>query len=43
MFPKINPLSTQAWNDLEEHAAVMKYMHIKQLVASDPERFKKYA
>jgi glucose-6-phosphate isomerase len=43
MLPKINPLSTQAWNDLEEHASVMKYMHIRQLVTSDPERFKKYS
>jgi glucose-6-phosphate isomerase len=43
MLPKINPLSTQAWTELSEHAGVMKYMHIKDLVNADPERFSKFA
>jgi glucose-6-phosphate isomerase len=43
MLPKINPLSTQAWKELSEHAEVMKYMHIKDLVHADPDRFNKYA
>jgi glucose-6-phosphate isomerase len=43
MFPKINPASTQAWQDLQQHALIMQHQQIKNLVQSDPERFKKYA
>jgi glucose-6-phosphate isomerase len=43
MLPKINPTTTKAWNRLEAHAAKMKDARIKELVAEDPERFKKYS
>jgi glucose-6-phosphate isomerase len=43
MLPKINPTTTKAWNRLEAHAAKMKEARIKELVAEDPERFKKYS
>jgi glucose-6-phosphate isomerase len=43
MFPKINPASTQAWQDLQQHALIMQHQQIKTLVDKDPERFKKYA
>lgn len=43
MLPKINPASTQAWKLLQHHAAEMKNMHLRELFASDTDRFKKYS
>jgi glucose-6-phosphate isomerase len=43
MFPKTNPTHTQAWKELAAHAGEMKNVHMKELFASDPERFNKYA
>lgn len=43
MFPTINPTTTQAWKELEQHALKMKQVHMKELFAQDPERFKKFA
>lgn len=43
MLPKINPTSTKAWQHLQKHAEEMKAVHMRDLFASDPERFKKYA
>jgi glucose-6-phosphate isomerase len=43
MLPKINPTTTKAWKKLEEHAAIMKEVHIKELFAKEEDRFKKYA
>ncbi len=43
MFPKINPTTTKAWKNLEQHAAAMKEIHMKELFARDAERFKNYS
>ncbi len=43
MFPKINPIQTNAWKELERHANEMKGKKIAELVNNDPDRFKKYA
>lgn len=43
MFPTINPTTTKSWKHLEIHAEKMKQVLIKDLVANDPERFRKLA
>ena len=43
MLPKINPLSTTAWQQLEAHAADMKQVHMRELFRQDPDRFRKMA
>lgn len=43
MFPSINPTTTQAWQKLQQHAAEMKQVHMRELFAQDPERFAKYS
>ena len=43
MFPTINPTTTKSWKQLETHAEKMKQVLIKDLVANDPERFRKLA
>jgi glucose-6-phosphate isomerase len=43
MFPKINPTTTRAWKELEQHAIAMKEVHMKELFARDAERFKNYS
>lgn len=43
MLPKINPTATQAWKKLSSHAEQMKAVHMRELFAQDPERFRKYA
>jgi glucose-6-phosphate isomerase len=43
MLPKINPTTTQAWKELQQHYAEMKQAHIKDLFTTDPDRFKKYS
>jgi glucose-6-phosphate isomerase len=43
MFPKINPKQTKVWKQLEQHAGEMRNARISELVANDPDRFKKYA
>jgi glucose-6-phosphate isomerase len=43
MFPKINPKQTKAWKQIEQHAGDMRNARISELVAKDPDRFKKYA
>jgi glucose-6-phosphate isomerase len=42
MLKKINPTETQGWKNLVEHLKKMKSLHMKDLFASDPERFNKY-
>ena len=42
MLKKINPTETQSWKDLIVHFKEMKSLHMKDLFASDPERFNKY-
>ena len=43
MFPKINPTTTQAWKELENHSAQMKAVQMKALFAEDPARFAKFS
>lgn len=43
MLPKINPSNTGAWQQLVQHAAEMKQVHLRDLFRQDPERFKKYS
>ena len=43
MFPTINPRQTKAWARLEEHAREMKAVHLRNLFAEDPDRYKKFA
>ena len=42
MLPKINPTKTVAWKKLQDHYKEMKNVSIKDLLAEDPDRFKKY-
>jgi len=43
MLPKINPASTNAWQQLLQHAGEMKKVHIRELFKQDADRFKKYS
>ncbi len=43
MFPSVDPTSTNAWRLLQEHAAEMKTVHLRELFRTDPDRFKKYS
>ena len=43
MLKKINPTETQSWKDLVKHFKEMKSVHMKDLFADDPDRFKKYS
>ncbi len=43
MLPKINPIETKAWQKLEEMYFEFEGTHMKELFASDPERFKNYS
>jgi glucose-6-phosphate isomerase len=43
MLPKINPTNTNAWKQLQQHAIEMKATHLRNLFASDKERFKKFS
>lgn len=43
MLPKINPVSTQAWQQLKDHYLQMKSVRIKDLFASDTNRFQQYS
>ncbi|MBL0701000.1 MAG: glucose-6-phosphate isomerase, partial [Desulfosarcina sp.] len=40
---KINPSKTNSWNKLEDHSEIIKHIHMKDLFAKDPERFKKFS
>ncbi len=39
MFPKIDPLSTPAWQQLQQHFKELNSVRIKDLFISDPDRF----
>jgi glucose-6-phosphate isomerase len=41
MFPKVNPTHTQAWKSLEKHYEEVCHIHMKELFAQDPDRFRK--
>jgi glucose-6-phosphate isomerase len=43
MFPKVNPTTTKAWQLLMSHYDEMKAMHMKNLFASDKERYDKFS
>lgn len=43
MFPKTNPLHTNAWKQLEEHFSEMKQVHMKQLFDDDAQRFEQFS
>ncbi|MFT3936312.1 MAG: glucose-6-phosphate isomerase [Chitinophagaceae bacterium] len=44
MFPKISPTGTKAWQQLQQHYNnEMKQTKLRQLFASDADRFKKYS
>ncbi len=43
MFPKINPTTTKAWKQLQQHAEEMKAVHMRDLFAKDSDRFSKYS
>jgi glucose-6-phosphate isomerase len=43
MLPKINPVKTQAWKQLQEHFSVMKNIEMKKLFMQDVLRFEKFS
>lgn len=43
MLPKINPITTKAWHQLQQHFAEMKNVHMRELFQGDPDRFKKFS
>ena len=43
MLPKINPSTTNAWNNLSAHAEEMKKVHLRDLFKNDPDRFSNYS
>src|SRR5690349_23162296 len=43
MFPKINPTTTKAWAELQQHSEKMKKVQMKDIFAKDPLRFQNYA
>lgn len=43
MLPKINPTSTNAWQQLQLHFLEIKDVHLKELFKNEPDRFKKYS
>jgi glucose-6-phosphate isomerase len=40
---KINPSKTNSWKKLGDHSKTIKNIHMKDLFANDPERFKKFS
>lgn len=43
MLKSINPSKTEAWGKLDNHFLDMNLVHMKDLFAKDPERFKKFS
>ncbi len=43
MFPQIDPLTTDAWKQLQNHFEEIKSVRIKELFNNDPERFSKFS
>ena len=43
MFPRINPLSTNAWKQLQQHYTAIKSTSLRELFRNDPARFEKYS
>lgn len=43
MLPTVNPIETSAWQKLETHFLTLQAMHMRELFADDPDRFKKFS
>ena len=43
MFPKINPSKTNSWKNLQKHYEELKDVRMKDLFASDSQRFEKFS
>ena len=43
MIPKIKPHQTDAWEKLERHYKKISELHLRELFADDPDRFKKFS
>ena len=43
MLPKINPVSTKAWRQLQEHHHQLKQVHLRELFRQDGQRYNKYS
>jgi glucose-6-phosphate isomerase len=43
MFPKINPTTTRAWQELVKHASEMKATSMRELFRQDPDRFNDFS
>jgi glucose-6-phosphate isomerase len=43
MLPKINPITTSAWQKLDEYYFGFEGIHLKEIFENDPERFQKYS
>jgi glucose-6-phosphate isomerase len=43
MFPRINPTTTSAWQQLQQHADETAQLHLRDLFVLDKERFQKFS
>ena len=43
MLPRINPITTKAWQQLQQHYTEMGKVHMRDLFSKDPGRFKKFS
>ena len=43
MFKRINPTRTRSWQRLSQHFSQVKALHMRDLFAQDPDRFKKFS
>ncbi|UCF55980.1 MAG: glucose-6-phosphate isomerase, partial [Deltaproteobacteria bacterium] len=43
MLNKMSPMKTQSWKNLSEHFEKMKNVHMRDLFAEDPDRFRKFS
>jgi len=43
MFPKINPIETNAWQQLKQHYEEVKNAGMKEMFRADANRFSKFS
>lgn len=43
MLPRTNPIATKAWQELQQHYAEMRNVHMRELFRDDPDRFTKFS
>jgi glucose-6-phosphate isomerase len=43
MLPKINPTTTKAWQQLQQHFSTIKNVPLRELFKSNPDRFKQFS